>query len=271
MISPKDQVGLEIYGEPRHNDCRDMVVNFREDFGNVLAGDNRRSLGERYLKLGLEIHVHFLARINGFDAEPDYLCATFYKPSMNVNLGSHSGVAAVEGIESRAAEGGDGRMQEPVTVQAREFVELPQRVVGERGPSLVRLQVLDDCLRSWDDVSDAPVGSLAESALSNPGVSLPVHIPEDGKLALIRGCLGQRAAMSASQVEGQKVKAGTQVVQAVSNGNGEEAPVGHRNILYGDDVIAGASIKLMDQAVVLSLSPVDGLSFDFLQMLKRPR
>lgn len=270
MISLKDQAGLEIYGKPRHDNCHDMVVNFREDFGDVLAGDNRRSLGERYLKLGLKIHVHFLTWINGFDAEPDYFCAAFYNPSMNVNLGSHPGVTAIEVVKNRAAEGGYGRMQEPVTVQAREFVELPQRVVDERGPSLVRLQVLDDCLRSWDDASYAPVGSLAKHALSGSGVPMPVYIPEDGKHALMRGCLGQRAAMGSSQVEGQEVEAGTQVMQAVPNGNGKEAPVGHRNIFYGDDVIAGASIKLMDQAIVLSLSPVDGLSFDFLQVLMRP-
>lgn len=45
-------------------------------------------------------------------------------------------------------------VRQAVLILDGKLVELPERIVGGPLPSIVRLQVLDDCLRAWMDAPE---------------------------------------------------------------------------------------------------------------------
>lgn len=209
----------EVRGEGREYFANDMVVNLREDFNHRLPRNDRCSLGERYANGRIEIHVHFLARVDGLDGESGHFCAAFYKPLIDTDDSRTDGcVTDFGGVQKHAAEGGDGGVQEAVSIEACKLVEFPEGVVGEGIASLVRLQFLNSCLCAWSHTSDAFLATLTEHSRPHPGLSLPTHVPEDRELNLIRSLVGQRSAMGDGQPKSQEIQTGAEIVQAIPNG-----------------------------------------------------
>lgn len=98
-------------------------------------------------------------------------------------------------------------MGQPVLVDVEKLVELPEGIVGELLPSVVRLQLLDSCLRSWVDTSDF-VTAFAR-----------LHFPvtKDGELQQTRSVVRQGidANVGDGKLVDQIVEGRTEVVEAV--------------------------------------------------------
>lgn len=262
----------KVRSEGRDYLTNDMVVNLSENFDHRFTFNQRRSLGERYSDGRIEVHVHFLARVDGSHRESRYFCATFYKSFMDANdARADSRVADIVGTQGHPTEGCNGRVEEAMSIEPRKLVELPQGGIHEGVASLVRLQSLNSCFRAWRHATNAPRCSLAEHTRSHTSLSLPIYVPEDREFNLIRGLFGEGVGVRGGELVGQEVETRTEVVKAISNNTRKDARVGGVDLLNVDDVLAGCAIEIMDNEMVITISPARGLTFQFLQVVERPR
>jgi hypothetical protein len=208
------------------------------------------------------------------DGEAGYFCAAFHEALVDLEspgaASAEDRVAGRGGVKDHSAECNNGEMQKAVPVKPCEFVQPPQRVLGESVASLVRLQPLDFCLRTWSQAADALLSTRTKTSGSRSGTSLPIHVPENRERQLIRDLLGQRIGIGTSQIKDQEVETRTQIVQTIPDDAREGRGAGGVDFLYQHDVLAAFALEVVDNEITISLSPTRNLTFEFLQVVKRP-
>jgi hypothetical protein len=150
---------------------------------------------------------------------------------------------------------------QPVLVDVGKLVKLPEGIVGEPLPSVVRLPLLDSCLRALVDTPDF-VAALP-----------PVHcpIPKDGELQQPRPAFGQGVDldMGKREVIDEVVEGGAQVMETVAN---DEPKFGGRVVEDFDpkELATDIGIGFGPSSVRALLEPSAPFRFKALQVMKRP-
>jgi hypothetical protein len=152
-------------------------------------------------------------------------------------------------------------MGQPVLVHVGKLVELPEGVAPEPLPSIVGLQPLDVCLRSWVDAPDF--------VSAFPRRHLP--ITEDGKFQAPGAAFGQGVDSNVGEREfvDEVVEGGSEVVDAVSD---DEAKVGGRLLQHFEprELVEFINIELRPNSVRAFLGPGFHFGFKVLQVMERP-
>ena len=145
----------------------DEVRQRREDLFLRIAAESRerwyygrplgwRSLSERYVELGDALHVHVVAGVGSVNPVSRKLCFAFHRWPSSQPLEALDVETLAGTADAHAHNREQGDLNAPVFVQVPKLVKDPEVIGGEGIPSLVRLQVLDDCLsvgmeRPWPD------------------------------------------------------------------------------------------------------------------------
>lgn len=185
--------------------------------------------GERYVQGRLYLHVHFSVWVDEMHP-PDatYWCLGFNGAPQTLNQPRSDAADVLESsyVPKRSGKDGNDGVQEAVLVDAVQLMDDPKRVAPKVLSPVVRLQPLDHCLRVW-----VPTSNLVESAsrsrvpvllpfvelgTSDPAVSLPVLVPEDGEFRAISEFLRQRLGERAGERIGKVVESRSEVVQDIS-------------------------------------------------------
>jgi hypothetical protein len=207
--------------ERQHDLVDDVVVDQRDGRRDALAFGHRRPLWKSYVEGHNSVHIHLLVRPGRFDGNAGYLCATFNLAFVDDDRAWSDPGRGRVGPDTKTIEDRNGGMQKAVLVDAREFMENPEAIRPEAAPSLIRLQSLDDCLRSWIDARNLTL-SAAKEARAAAGVPLPVFVPEDRELRVLSDVVGQRlTAVGDGKLVGELVEPGSEIVEAVAKVEGD--------------------------------------------------
>jgi hypothetical protein len=140
-------------------------------------------------------------------------------------------------------------------------VELLKWTTPERVLSVVRLQPLNDCLRTWVN----PLESLVEFYRS-----IGTLFREDREPGLVGDGLGEAIPhVGHSKFEGEVVEGGSEVVDAVSD---DEAKVSGRLFKHFEprELVEVINIEIRPSSVRMFLAPGSRFSFKALQVVERP-
>lgn len=125
--------------------------NKKHGLADVQIGNVRLSVGERYVKRWVEIHVHLTVW------NDEQFCALFHRADVEDDL-IHTDESVdnlhmvTSAIDSRDIANMEHRSVEiPMLINVAKTVESPKVKI----PTLVRLKPLDDCLRRWMDPAEA--------------------------------------------------------------------------------------------------------------------
>ena len=78
-------------------------------------------------------------------------------------------------------------------------------------------------VKTASTIRDTGIAGGIEARSADSGVPLPIFIPENGELRRFSYVVGERDGVDGSEIEGQQVKRGPQVVKAVSDEQSEGA------------------------------------------------
>lgn len=230
------------------------------DYGLGVGG---RTCAKRYAEGEIEIHAHFTARIEGASAVTHNLCAVARagtergspKTETHIAKGAH----VAPGPEPAAPTSEQRHVRQAVLVNAREFVELPEGVEAVLVPrQVIRLQILDDCLRTWGNVPDSPHGALS-------------FVFADGEHESFFDICGQRVPpiVGDGEIVDKVVQGRAELVEAVAKDEADSG--GRRPVRFGPkDVLASLRMVLVDDVVRVGSQPPLNFQFQALQVLKRP-
>jgi hypothetical protein len=221
-----------------------------------------RPLPEDYAEGQQGIHVHLrvetLGKGGGAGGVSRNLCAVFIRT--HVDFDSAGEVGRVGKVSVGA--GGDLRdVRHSMFVHVGKLVELPQGVRRERIPSCVRLQPLDDCLRSWVNAPD----------FVTTFPHLPFPSTKNGELRPSVEGVGQGATsvMPYSEFVGKVVKGGAEVVEAIPD---DEAEL-YRDWLGESDVhdlLTALTVEMTIVSVRVSVSPLTNFRLKAVQVMGGP-
>ena len=156
---------------------------------------------------GCEIHVHFRAGLINGGTAGDWR-VIFNREIYWFDFVGFGDSGNYEGQKGDACEGRNVR--QAVLLLYGKLVELPEGIVGGPLLSVVRLQVLDDCLRVW---MDAPK-HVVEFAR--------ILLDEDRKPRITLDILGYPPLFVGNgEFKREVVERGAKVVQTISNGKAE--------------------------------------------------
>lgn len=249
----------EVGNERRQDFVNDPVVDFGQHglHGRTIDGF-WRTFPERYIQGRGALHIHFRPSVGGRVIPQDY-CA-FYN---GAKVGPYGEGVEVGEVDSDGADIKDPQVGESVLVFDRKIVKYREDVrsrVLSKVPSSVRLQFLDDCLRSW---VDAPDCVTAFSGVHRPvGEDREFRSPEVAR---------QRANVQVpdSQLVNEVVQGGAKVVQTISGDSGELRRYRLQEFDY-HQLLASLEVEIMEEVVRLSLEPSSGFFFKALQVIERP-
>lgn len=231
------------------------------DYGLGVGG---RTTAERYAEGEIEVHAHFLARIDGGAAVSQKLCAVAHARAKRVggtktrtSIAKDAHVAS--GSETSALSPEQRNVKQAVLVNAREFVELPEGVEAVVIPrQIIRLQILDDCLSIWGDVSYSPLGKFP-------------FVFGNGEHQDFFDVGGQRISpvVGDSEVVDEVVQSRTKLMETIAK---DEVDLGGRQPLgFGPEgVLASLRMVLLDDVVRVGSQPPLNFGFQALQVLQRP-
>ncbi len=137
-----------------YGDIADEIVKALKSWDDSLA-TRRASVTEDYLRGRIGVHAHIKVRIVGASDPPHDYCIRyqvdtkrFHSEDENILWPVPDPSSAISSRFNRA----DGKRA--VLVDSVQFVNLPEWVRGGVVPSLVRLQLLDDCTRGRSDTTN---------------------------------------------------------------------------------------------------------------------
>ena len=207
--------------KPRKEGALDVVNDVLEGFPRIEIID-RRSLLEGYVSGDLMPHLHFYVS-DERDIATNYFCAVYqrargeYLPRVNHETGRK------RRYRDRA-NGCLNDIQTAVLVDIAEVMQPPQGMTSVVIPSMIRLQLLDDCLRVWPDAHDlvkpAPALGLPASIKSEESLL----IAEDGELCTLK--VTSETYMMDSKRVGQVVQGRPETEQDIAN---QDAQAGRRS------------------------------------------
>jgi hypothetical protein len=249
-------VGREEFLERRQHLANDAPVDIPQHGGDgepwYLFWD---SLAEAYAEGGLEIHLHFRAGTVEGGVAGDW-CAVFNRtPAHEFDFVEH---VVAGGDEAKGLGRKEDNMGQPVLIHVVKLVE-PPKGVGLGGPirSRVRLQALDDCLRTW---VDAPK-HVVEFAR--------ILLDKDGKRGSTLDFARDRTPLKGDgEFEDEIVKGASEVMEAVSN---DEAKFGGRRVEHFNpyDLLAAINIGFGPIAVRAFFEPSVRFGFKAVQVVER--
>lgn len=246
----------EVRGQWRQDPPRYVVMDFSESLGNRQASNLLwGSLAETYQEGGCELHVHFRAGFVGGGVAGDW-CAIFNRVEDWLdfvrNDAHRHDVTETRGGEPR-------RVGQPVRVDVGKLVELPQGIVPEPLPSVVRLQPLDLCLRGW---GDAPKRVL-ESAQVLSG--------EDGEHGFLRELARQPLPpVGGGKVEGEVVERSPQAMQTIPDDEAKVVSGWGVEDFDPKELLAGINVRFGPCSVRAFFLPGSNFGFKALQVVERP-
>lgn len=224
-----------------------------QDWHDWLAWE-RRDLLERYLTLQAQIHLHFGVGLNrGGSVAGDYCAALHFAPLPDHLELFHFDVSTAQ-TDPHATE--FGQENGAVLVDAVEFIQLPEGVGSVPLPSLMRLQVLDDCLSGWSDAPD-PLRLFV-------GAHGPVR--EDREFGALFVTGRERIRISDCKFERQMIERASEVVDAIPDETTEHA---EGQLLDPYDVAASVRIGFVGEEVRMRFLPPLG-PFQGIEVLARP-
>jgi hypothetical protein len=253
-------VGGEVRGEKPDDRISDVINQAREKFERGAMFDNWEAVAEAYAQQRIVVHVQFCIGHLGTPNITGHFCAVFDRARFKRR-------AHITNEQERFGGEDASRWQnqleigQAMLVNVGKLVNHPQGVRCEIFPSLVRLQLLDDCLRSWVDAPDF--------VTTFPFFHRPV--PKDGKRQPPSAAIGDGTNVQIRDREfvDEIVQSGADIVDAIANDEGELSGrlLGNVN---PDDVLAGIRIRFVDKAVWLSFAPPLPFGVKAYQVLPRP-
>lgn len=245
----------EVRSQGGDNLARYVVMDARKRLGNLNAAELLwTTQAESYVEGGCELHVHFRAGTIEGRILGDW-CAVFNREVDWFDfLDSNTvGDKIADGSQSEQDD-----MRQAVLVQYGKLVELPEGIVPELMPSVVRLQPLDFCLCGW---MDAPKHLIE---------FFQVLAGENRELGVPRNCTRQRLPLVGDgKLKGEVVESGAEVVKAVPD---DEAKVRRRLVEDFDEkeLASAISIGFGPRSVRAFFKPGSPFRFKALQMVERP-
>jgi hypothetical protein len=249
----------EVTGELGHNLVGYVPPDFHKYAEHPSACDGWRAVAEAYGEDRLEIHVHFRLMETGRPRVSPYYCAIFERaPAPFHGVGRHHELGGIRMNGTPNQE--ESQVEQPMLVEIRKPVEHPEGVRFEVIPSFVRLQALDNCLRSW---GDAPDSLLARASTHGFGA-------KDGEFGVLDEFGGGRVSMpSDNEFVNEVVESGAEVMQDLSNDETKQ-----RGWVVEDFepnlILANLRLEFVDEFVRVSVEPSVNLGFQALQVMERP-
>lgn len=219
------------------------------------------TLREGYMDIRLEVHVHFLARVNRLGGKAEHLCVLFHgHTSDHDGAPTQSPVLFDSGSDyySCACCVKDDGMQESMLVDVGEFVKLPEGVRSKLIPSVIRLQTFDDCLRGGVNTSNVvPLGLK------------PGPVSKNRELGIFGNTVCERDGEFLSEGICNVVETTSQPVESVADDYAKR--IKRDGISACDhDIITWFRVGLGDDSVMVTIEPFANLDFEFFEVFCRP-
>ncbi len=255
MDLPKEQ-------PERGNDhLSDMGVNRSKNALDRHKGRAWRTIAQAYTQRATEIHVHFRLKVDGRGIAGDF-CTAFYRTedkdrSLPVPVATRNEV-----IDRKKTPRGQEQREvgKAVSVSAGELVEDPQPIQPVRVSTLVRLQLLDDCLSTWVDAPD--IAFAFRDKL--------IALVKDGKHGSFLDSTGKWPSLMVGEgeLEDQVIEGGAKVLQTVPD---DKAKFGRR-VFEGfeiDNLLADIVLDLDGNSIRVGFEPPSDFGFQALHVLER--
>jgi hypothetical protein len=244
----------EVGGEGRDYIVNDIVPDVlqRGDDQFSIPGFCWGSLAPAYCEGRGALHVHFRVASAKRPVARNY-CAAFNRAPLNFDV---RGAPWVGRVEVDGCRDGERYVRQSVFISVGELAEGRKTYAV---PSIVRLQVLDDCLRGWVDAPDHVSAFVREL----------LHTTEEGESRLTGNFAGQAApVVRESEFVGEVVEGGTEVVEAVAY---DEPELSGRLLKdFGpDEILAALRVELGPKLVRAFFDPSTDLGFQALQVVER--
>ncbi len=227
---------------------KDLLLNAVRDLAKKI--DNNLSLygklAKDYKREHLEIHLHIKILDKSVATVSDYLCLVFKWPAdcdieRNkfdvISRGQRKtlfSTAQPQTLHSKR------KMQHPMLVDIRQFLQCPERFNGTIWPAVIRLQRINDCLRGWRDAPDF-VFTLAQifgAVDKNREFRTRDNINRDTASRMV--CRDQGI--------GKMIERGSEIVKTVSDQNGQLN--WKRSMKFDlDDVLSRIRVEFLDDTV----------------------
>ncbi len=209
---------------------------------NYGASVHQRTFIEGYIEGEVEVHLHFLVRINGCGSVPRKFCAVLQREGDRGQVKGNE--VKVFSTEAEPNKSRSGHMSEAMFIISVKHMETPQRVCCNI-PSVVRLQALDNCLTGWIDHPKLPLP---------PAVKLGASLGNK-ELTVLGDWLRERSTLP---FEGELIhgiiKAGPEVMDTLSD---EDSPFGRRLLPnHGSNhILPGIGVEFVRGAVSILFDP----------------
>ena len=250
-------------------------MNVSQDTCQTYTIHNASALESYIQERSKELHVHVAARVGGNSVAIQHLCLAFYKTTIDIHGAGEDDCVSfcaksihVHNHRGRMTVGHD---QESVLVDVREFVKHPEGIGSKVLPSVIRLQALDDCLRSWmnsanlvEPVTFKHVGSGTEHALR-------IFVPEDRELTALYDIIGKRAGIFEGKRVNQVVETSSEVVKNVADQKCERIGGNVLNGYSDTEVIGSFRVSMTAERVMVTVQPLKDVFLQVIQVTMRPR
>lgn len=237
----------------------DVVVDSLQEYGDgdVCDLEAGRWL-EGYAEGRRALHAHLRVRTARSGVSGDY-CALFNRTPIDFNVRGAHGYREPKGNALRHQE---RQMGQPMLVNVRKLIENPEGVHGgEAIPSLVRLQVLNDCLRSFGNVLDSVWSGAAVEPIRMSEKDRELYSPYHG--------VGHGAPLvSFGQFIDEIVEASSEVVEAVPS---YERKCGGRlpNVVDFNELLSALKVELGTNTIRVFFDPSSDFSLQAIQVVTR--
>ena len=229
------------------DNSRDMLTNSAKRIGNMQAFDRAASIGERYHRHDIRIHVHMVGNLSEY-------CAIFEYHSMPRPKDERDFITTTPraGNDRPCCPPAPHNLYEPMLIRIIDFFEPDEGIVKTATPSLVWLQPLNECLMIQAKIanhattvasplSQLPSLSSREFKLARQFVAEGFRCPPDQKdreLGMACNCVGvQQCHLVDQSVEGR-----TEIVRDFADA---DAPIKRwGGAIYMDAIAAVSSLRI---------------------------
>jgi len=217
----------------------------------------RGSVAEDYLKRRVDLHFHAAGTIQRDTLIAGNYCLSLRKRECAAPSKRHL-TRAVRHLRTSTDCREEGDEQSPMLVDVIQLVEKPERM-RRRISSVVRLQSLDDCLRTWGKISYATRALLLETC----------KVFEDWECSDYRFRVRQRSLhVFDGKRMNQVIQRRPEIVETISN-KGKNNRWRRSAHLSVDDIISTFRVEFVGDEIRTTFSPTAKFYPQFFQMLIR--
>jgi hypothetical protein len=213
------------------------------------------SVAERYDKGRLEIHLHTAAIAYTHAPIAGDFCLAFKRAEVAAGLKQfHSSVW--RNRRFCTSIDANRNQQFAVLVDVLKVLKQPERMRSRIIPSVIRLQVVDDCLRSWANMLD----------LAFPPASKPIFAFEDGERSLRHFRIRQARLIGKRQRIDKMIQGRSEIVETIPDDLGNNR--WRRTAEFSaDDIIASVRVQIVGDRIRTSFNPPIDLRPEKLQVV----